>query len=125
VKAILKKEQILNPRVREQLNLLLHYTQNVLKERPYRLSRIAASELVAKAHHATTNGAYLARNIRELFLYYRDHWKLPPENRGGPRDTRPKRKPDSDQLLGQEGKSKKRARKSGSGRFGEDKRVET
>ena len=79
------KQNILAPKVLIDLIMLKLYAQALLKEGPYRKGKIMASEQVAETFHKTSNGAWLARRIRSMFLHYQVHKSLPVETRGGKR----------------------------------------
>jgi hypothetical protein len=64
------------------------YTANISKEGQFRVRKVEASLLVARAKHPKTHGKALARRIRGLYLHYRVHQSLPLEKRGGKRDGR-------------------------------------
>jgi len=78
----------LSYRQQQDLDLLKMYTANISKEGEFRVRKVEASLLVARAKHPKTHGKALARRIRCLYLHYRVHQSLPLEKRGGKRDGR-------------------------------------
>jgi hypothetical protein len=79
------KQNTLAPKVLTDLIMPKLYVQALLKEGPYRKGKIMASEQVAETFHKTSNGAWLTRRIRSMFLHYQVHKSLPVETRGGKR----------------------------------------
>ena len=73
------------PRIVADLHLLRQFTQQLLKQGPYRLGKMEASLLVARSNHRLNDGQTLARRIRGLFNYYRQWHGFPQEPRGGKR----------------------------------------
>lgn len=64
------------------------YTANITKEGAYKMGKVEASLLIAKAKYPTSDGKALARRIRGLYLYYCVYQALPLETRGGKKDGR-------------------------------------
>ena len=63
---------------REQdLDLLKMYTANISKEGEFKVRKVEASLLVARAKHPKTHGKALARRIRGLYLHYLSQFSDP------------------------------------------------